>query len=84
MIEPELIDLMQCPLSKGKLTLAPAEMVAKINDLIDSGDARDHLDQSVTDPIEGGLLSEEASLVYPIREGIPTLIVDEAIRVKEA
>lgn len=80
MITPEILPLLRCPATGGPLTLADDVMVARVNETIAAGIARDFLDQPVTGAIEGGLVNAAADRLYPIRETIPTLIVDEAIR----
>lgn len=82
MITPDILPMLRCPHDGGPLTIAPDELVAEINSKIANGTARDQLDQPVTMPIDGGLVNASVDRVYPIRESIPTLIVEEAIRVE--
>ena len=50
-IDPKLLEILVCPLTKGRLTY--------------DRDAQE-------------LVSEKAQLAYPIRDGIPIMLVDEA------
>ena len=50
-IDPKLLEILVCPLTKGPLTY--------------DSDAQE-------------LISEQARLAYPIRDGIPIMLVDEA------
>ena len=50
-IDPKLLDLLVCPLTKGPLRYDRARQE---------------------------LISEQAGLAYPIRDGIPIMLVDEA------
>ena len=50
-VDPRLLDLLVCPLTKGPLRY---------------------------DRAREELVSEEAGLAYPIRDGIPIMLVDEA------
>jgi uncharacterized protein YbaR (Trm112 family) len=59
--------------------LADDPLIQRVNQAISDGTARDQLDERVTAPIDGGLVNSTADRLYPIRGGIPTLIVDEAI-----
>jgi uncharacterized protein len=55
-IDPKLLEILVCPLTKGPLRYDRA--------------ARE-------------LISEEAGLAYPIRDGIPIMLVDEARTLRE-
>ncbi|ELP30929.1 Trm112 family protein [Rhodopirellula baltica] len=79
MITPDILPILRCPSSGGQLTLADESLIQRVNQAIRDGNARDQLEERVTDPIEGGLINSPADRLYPIRGGIPTLIVDEAI-----
>ena len=50
-IDPKLLEILVCPLTKGKLTY--------------DRDAQE-------------LVSDQAQLAYPIRDGIPIMLLDEA------
>ncbi|WDQ16724.1 Trm112 family protein [Rhodopirellula sp. P2] len=79
MITPDILPILRCPADGGQLLLADEPLIQRVNQAIAEGTARDQLDERVTDPIEGGLVNSQADRLYPIRGGIPTLIVDEAI-----
>ena len=35
--------------------------------------------QTVTEAIESGLVREDGTILYPVREGIPVLLVEEGL-----
>ncbi|HEX6141429.1 MAG TPA: Trm112 family protein [Geminicoccaceae bacterium] len=55
-VDPKLLDLLVCPLSKGPLRYDRARQE---------------------------LISEQAGLAYPIRDGIPIMLVDEARQLED-
>ena len=55
-VDPRLLEILVCPLTKGPLRL---------------------------DAEAGELISEEAGLAFPIRDGIPIMLVDEARRLDD-
>ena len=56
-LDPKLLEILVCPLTKGPLRY---------------------------DRARGELVSEQAGLAYPIRDGIPIMLVDEARPLTEA
>jgi len=56
-IDPKLLEILVCPLTKGPLTYDRAAQE---------------------------LISEQARLAYPIRDGIPIMLVDEARALDDA
>lgn len=55
-VDPKLLDLLVCPLTKGRLSL---------------------------DRQRNELVSESARLAYPIRDGIPIMLVSEARKIED-
>lgn len=56
-IDPKLLEILVCPLTKGPL---------------------------IYDPNAQELISQQAHLAYPIRDGIPIMLVEEARALDEA
>lgn len=79
MIDKELLDILCCPQShQGLRVLAPSELAA-LNGDIARGDVKDSAGKGVREPLDEGLATEDGRLVYPVRGGIPVLLVDSAI-----
>ncbi|MDE1994033.1 MAG: Trm112 family protein [Rhizobiaceae bacterium] len=55
-VDPKLLDLLVCPLTKGRLSF---------------------------DRDRNELVSEKARLAYPIRDGIPIMLISEARRIED-
>jgi len=55
-VDPKLLELLVCPLTKGRLTY--------------DADANE-------------LVSEKARLAYPIRDGVPIMLVSEARKIED-
>ena len=83
-IDPELLPLLACPASRQPLKEADAALLAKINAAIEASGLLNVGGEKVTETIEGGLVREDGTVIYPIRGGIPVLLVDEGIPVSGA
>ncbi len=78
-IDGNLIELLRFIDGHGNLRIAEKPEIDWINEAIRTGRLRDRAEQLVRQPIEGGLINEEQNWVFPVRDGIPTMIADEAI-----
>ena len=84
MIDKELLDIIVCPETKQDLVLAEPGLIEKINLLIGKGELRNRSKQVVTEKIDGGLIrKEDRKYLYPIRDDIPRLLIDESIPLEE-
>jgi uncharacterized protein YbaR (Trm112 family) len=79
MIDRELLDILVCPETKQPVRLADTDLVARINASIAAGGVNNRGGDSVVEAISGGLVREDGKLLYPIRDDIPIMLIDEAI-----
>ncbi len=80
MISKELLGILVCPQDRTPLGLADLDLVAKLNRSIAAGVLKNMAGEKVEQPLEGGLVRKDGTLLYPIVDGIPVMLVDEAIR----
>ena len=80
MIGAELLKLMCCPETHQDLQFADASLIADLNRKIEQKLVKNRADRLVTEKVEAGLLRADGKLLYPVRQNIPVLLIDEAIR----
>jgi uncharacterized protein YbaR (Trm112 family) len=81
-ITPELLKILCCPESHQPLKPADKELLERINASIQKGMVRNRSGQAVTETISQGLLREDGKFLYPYRNNIPVLLIDEALPVE--
>jgi len=79
MIDKELLEILVCPENRTPLRPADEALVGRLNEAVAGGGLRNRVGQPVTSRVEEGLVREDGALFYPIVEGIPVLLIDEAI-----
>lgn len=79
MVDPKLLEILCCPDTKQDVSLAAPDMVAKLNGLIASGSLKNKGGEIVKEKMDGGLLRVDGKVLYPIREDIPIMLIDESI-----
>jgi uncharacterized protein len=82
-ISKELLDILLCPDSKQSLTLADPVMLDTLNQRIRQGTLTNRGGAVVSEPIDGGLVREDRRYLYPVRDDIPIMLIDEAIPLPE-
>jgi uncharacterized protein YbaR (Trm112 family) len=78
-VDPDLLAILVCPENREPLAEADAELVARVNAEIAAGGRRNVGGDEVTDALEAGLVRADGKRLYPIRDGIPVLLVEEGL-----
>ena len=81
MIDKDLLAILACPETRQPLAEADAALVSKLNAAIEGGQLTNAGGVKVEGKIDGGLLREDGKICYPIREGIPVLLIEEGLPV---
>ena len=79
MVDPKLLDILCCPETKQDINLVDDAVIKKINSAIKGGSVKNRGGENVKEPIDAGLLREDRKYLYPIREDIPIMLIDEGI-----
>ena len=79
MIDNELLKILACPDTHQPLAQAGEALLKSINERVSAGECTNVGGTKVEEPLEGGLVREDGKIVYPIRDSIPVLLVDEGI-----
>ena len=80
-IDEDLLKILACPDTHQPLSLADEELLARVNASIEGGECSNVGGDKVEVPLEAGLVREDGTIVYPIRDAIPVLLVDEGISI---
>ena len=79
MVDPQLLEILCCPETRQDVTLAPAGMIEGLNRRIEAGALVNRAGEPVREKLDAGLLRADGAVLYPIREDIPVMLVEEAI-----
>lgn len=79
MVDPELLKILVCPENKTPVTSVGEDVITKMNAAIAGGSLKNRAGEAVEEKIDGGLLREDNAYLYPIRDDIPIMLIDEGI-----
>jgi uncharacterized protein len=84
MVRADLLKILVCPDDQSPLMPAENELIVRLNRAIALGQVTNRAGQKVEHRLSGGLLRADQTLLYPIVNDIPMMLVDEAIPLDQA
>ena len=78
-MDRKLLDILACPATRQPLALLDKAGLEALNQAISGGDVRRVDDGAQSEPLREALVTRDRKLAYRIDDGIPVLLVEEAI-----
>jgi uncharacterized protein YbaR (Trm112 family) len=78
-LDKDLLAILCCPESKQAVHLADDTLIGKLNEAVKQGRLKNKAQKPVTEFLDGGLIRADRRILYPIREDIPVMLIDEGI-----
>lgn len=79
MLDQDLLDILVCPETHQPVTVADSEVLERVNAAVADERAVTRGGEPVAEPMDAGLLREDGQVLYPVRKGIPIMLVDESV-----
>ncbi|HOX57521.1 MAG TPA: hypothetical protein P5205_02545 [Candidatus Paceibacterota bacterium] len=83
MTDTDLLKVLCCPETRQEVRAADTTVIEKLNGQIAAGTLKNRAGQPVQDKIDSGLIRADGKYLYPIRQNIPVMLVDEGIPLAE-
>jgi uncharacterized protein YbaR (Trm112 family) len=79
MVDSQLLEILVCPETKQPVRLADEDLLARLNAAIAEGSVATRGGEAVSDAVEEGLVREDNTFLYPVRDDIPIMLINSAI-----
>lgn len=79
MIDRKLVEILRCPVSRQPVSVATKDRLRALNAAIEAGELQHADGRKVEAPLDDALFTEDGVRIYPVRDGIPIMLADEAI-----
>ena len=83
MIHPQLLSILRCPTTQSQLQIADQAVIDRVNVAIAAGKMQSRVMETLTRPLDGGLVNADGSLLMPVYENIPDMNPDDVIALEQ-
>jgi len=82
-IDNALLAILCCPETKQPVSMAEPALVKKLNEGVARGGLMNIGKKPVSEQLDGGLVRKDLKIIYPIRENIPVMLIEEGISLEQ-
>ena len=82
-IDKVLLAILCCPETKQAVHLADEALIRKLNEAVKQGSLKNKAKKPVAESLDGGLIRADRKILYPIRENIPVMLIEEGIPLEQ-
>lgn len=79
MIDTELLEILVCPETRQSLRPAEPALLARVNRAVERRALYTRGGDRVESPLDDALVRADGEVLYPVRDEIPIMLLDEAI-----
>ena len=81
-VKQELLDILVCPEDKSELHFADDSLITNLNQQIEAETLKNRKGETVSEKMQAGLIRKDGKFLYPIRDDIPVMLIDESIPIQ--
>ena len=78
-----LLEILVCPETHQTLTLADPEQLGRFSQAVQEGQITNRGGDKVEGEVDGLLIRQDGQIGFPIRDGIPEMLLDRAVKIED-
>ncbi|MFY4729723.1 Trm112 family protein [Nitrospira sp. BLG_2] len=82
-LDKELLAILCCPATKQAVSLAEESLIQKLNAAVARGELKNLGKRPVSVELDGGLIRADRKILYPVRDNIPVMLIEEGIPLEQ-